>query len=193
MHLLVGSADLAAGRWDRAEEHADAAAATRPRRGPAGASRARWRRTPRSRRDDVEVAVARAKEALRGARQSDQAEVQCEALEVLGRAERGRDPAVAEVAFQEAHDIAAAAGLALWRVRALQELGTIDLFVTLDLHRLEEARREAVALGALATAAVVDLQLSAPCTKSGASSTWRSPPPVGARTRPGGCAWRRCR
>jgi DNA-binding CsgD family transcriptional regulator len=46
-------------------------------------------------------------------------------------------------------------------VRALQELGTIDLFETLEPSRLLEARRLAVELGALFTVAVVDLQLGA--------------------------------
>ena len=97
----------------------------------------------------------------RGARKTGQVAVECEALEVIGRAERGRDVAKAEAAFTEAHDIAAAAGLRLWQVRALQELGTIDLFVSLAPDRLLEARRVAVSLGALATAAVIDLQLGA--------------------------------
>jgi hypothetical protein len=77
--------------------------------------------------------------------------VQCEALEVLGRIERGRDITTAERHFQEAYDTATANGLAVWRVRALQELGTIDLFDSLDMHRLLQAREEATALGALAT------------------------------------------
>jgi ATP/maltotriose-dependent transcriptional regulator MalT len=49
----------------------------------------------------------------------------------------------------------------LWRVRALQELGTIDMFDTLATDRLEEARRTAERVGALSLAAVVDLQLAA--------------------------------
>jgi ATP/maltotriose-dependent transcriptional regulator MalT len=67
----------------------------------------------------------------------------------------------AEAAFMAARDIAAAAGLRLWQVRALQELGTIDLFGSLSPDRLLEARRMAVSLGALSTVAVVDLQLGA--------------------------------
>ncbi|WP_410971169.1 hypothetical protein, partial [Salmonella sp. SAL04269] len=43
----------------------------------------------------------------------------------------------------------------------MQELGTIDMFQTLATARLEEARREALQTGALATAALVDLQLAA--------------------------------
>ena len=49
-----------------------------------------------------------------------------------------------------------------------------------------------VELGALATAAVVDLQLSAVHDERGELDL-PSPPPAGARTRPGGGACRRCR
>jgi DNA-binding CsgD family transcriptional regulator len=57
--------------------------------------------------------------------------------------------------------VASGHSLALWRIRAMQELGTIDMFQTLATARLEEARQEALAAGALATAALVDLQLAA--------------------------------
>jgi DNA-binding CsgD family transcriptional regulator/tetratricopeptide (TPR) repeat protein len=161
VHLLLGAAGLAAGRWADAEQHADAAIALDPsdvarrarsRALAAQAAMSRW---------DADAAAASARSALDDATATGQVEVQCEALEVLGRAERGRDLAAAELAFQRAYDIADRAGLALWRVRALQELGTVDLFDSLDVDRLEEARREAIALGALATVAVIDLQLAA--------------------------------
>ena len=81
-------------RWDRAEQHAEAAATLAPDVSPAGAGqRARRARRDgpgrgRGRRGSGQggVAAARARASL--------VEVQCEALEVLGRAERGRDPAV---------------------------------------------------------------------------------------------------
>ena len=71
------------------------------------------------------------------------------------------DTEAATSAFEEALRVATEAGLALWRVRALQELGTIDLFGSLATERLTEARRAAVEVGALALAAVIDLQLAA--------------------------------
>ena len=67
----------------------------------------------------------------RKAEQPTKPEVQCEALEVIGRAQRVHDTQAAEAAFEEALRVATDAGLALWRVRALQELGTIDLFESL--------------------------------------------------------------
>jgi len=161
VHLVLGTAELAAGRWDAAEEHATAARTltgsdpARLARGDALAAQAAIGR------NDLDTAVALATAALEGARRTAQAAVECEALEVIGRAERGRDVVKAEAAFAEAHDIAAAAGLRLWQVRAMQELGTIDMFGSLAPERLLEARRMAVSLGALATAAVVDLQLGA--------------------------------
>src|SRR5438552_19088898 len=42
-----------------------------------------------------------------------------------------------------------------------QELGTIDMFETLGTARFEEARREALAAGAISMVAMVDLQLAA--------------------------------
>ena len=144
-------------------------------------------------RNDLDTAVALATAALEGARETGQLAVECEALEVIGRAERGRDVTKAEAAFTEAHDIAAAAGLRLWQVRALQELGTIDLFMSLAPDRLLEARRVAVALGALATAAVIDLQLGALYDERGDLAESLEPRRRAARRRhaAGGC--RRCR
>ena len=121
---MLGAAELGAGRWDAAEEHASAARTltasdlARLARGDALAAEAAVGR------NDLDTAVALATAALEGARETDQVAVECEALEVIGRAERGRDVTKAEAAFTEAHDIAAAAGLRLWQVRALQELGT---------------------------------------------------------------------
>ena len=97
----------------------------------------------------------------RPAEATDEWRVQCEAIEAIGRAERGRDVVAADVAFQRAHDIAAAHGLGVWRVRALQELGTIDMYQTLAVDRLLDARRVATEIGALAMVAILDLQLAA--------------------------------
>ena len=52
-------------------------------------------------------------------------------------------------------------GLTVWRVRALHELGTIDLLRGGGVDRLEQARALALALGALATVAVLDVQIAA--------------------------------
>lgn len=84
----------------------------------------------------------------------------CEAWEVMGRLRRPTDLHGAAAAFAAAHATARAAGLALWEVRALHELGTVDMFLSGRPDRLEEAHRAATALGALTTRAVLDVQLA---------------------------------
>ncbi len=89
------------------------------------------------------------------------AEIRCRALELLGRVRRARDLDGARDAFEQALATADAAGLAVWRLRALHELGTIDMFDHAGADRLSEARRIAAELGAASTGAVIDLQLTA--------------------------------
>jgi DNA-binding CsgD family transcriptional regulator/tetratricopeptide (TPR) repeat protein len=161
VHLVLGAADLAAGRWDDAEAHAsDAKALTRGDRARTARADALAAHAAMG-RIEPDVAATLARSALDGARDTEQPEVQCEALEVIGRIERGRDLAAAEAAFTEALDVATRAGLRVWRARAMQELGTVDMFGDLSPHRLDAAQRLAVEAGALAMAAVVDLQLGA--------------------------------
>ena len=88
-------------------------------------------------------------------------EVACQALEVRGRVARLSDLTAARALFEQALSIAQLNQLSLWQVRAMHELGTIDMFDHAGTERLVEARRTAAEFGALSTAAVVDLQLSA--------------------------------
>jgi DNA-binding CsgD family transcriptional regulator len=161
VRLAMARAAMAAGRWDQADDHLAAA------RAAVSEDRNRLARilaavaAAAMGRDDAATALPLARQALVEGEATDQPEVQCEALEVIGRAERGRDIAAAEAAFDLDHRVASEHGLAVWRIRAMQELGTIDMFQTLATGRLEEARREALQAGAVATAAVVDLQLAA--------------------------------
>ncbi len=90
-------------------------------------------------------------------------DVRCHALVVLGRAERVYSLDRAKAAFEDARACADAYGLPLWRLRALHELGTIDLFDHAGSRRLEEAREAAEDLGAVSMVAVLDVQLSAAC------------------------------
>jgi DNA-binding CsgD family transcriptional regulator len=89
------------------------------------------------------------------------AEVRCQALEIIGRGERPRDLAAAQDAFERALGIAVTHALPLWRLRALHELGTIELYRHNGADRLSQARQQAEELGAMSTAAVLDLQLAA--------------------------------
>jgi DNA-binding CsgD family transcriptional regulator len=88
-------------------------------------------------------------------------EVRCHALELVGRSERLHDLDAAQDAFERALALAESAGLPFWRLRALHELGTIELFDHAGTVRLRQARETAAELGALSTAAVLDLQLAA--------------------------------
>ena len=111
--------------------------------------------------DDQDLAVPLARTALAAAERLDLPEVACEALEVLGRSERWRDLEAAETAFGRGYAIAEQHGLRLWRIRALHQLGTIDLLGFGGTDRLEEARELALGCGALATVADLDVQICA--------------------------------
>lgn len=109
----------------------------------------------------LDDATALATAALARAERVELAEVMCEALEVIGRCARSHDLEAAEAAFARAYAIADQRGLTVWAVRALHELGTIDLLDHGGIDRLEAARELAASAGALATAAVIDVQIAA--------------------------------
>ena len=87
--------------------------------------------------------------------------IRCHSLELLGRIRRGSDLGAAREAFEDALATAYAAGLVVWRLRALHELGTIDMFDHAGSDRLSSARGLAAQPGAGSTGAVIDLQLAA--------------------------------
>ncbi|MBW3547740.1 MAG: AAA family ATPase [Actinobacteria bacterium] len=162
VYLRLARAALASTRWDEAHELLERArtetAATLDERFAARVNAVR-----------AQVAIMRepgaaaplAQAALEAAGRLGLPDVACEALEVLGRAERRLDLKAAEDAFSRALAIAESHHLTLWRARALHELGTIDMLRRAPVGRLEEARNLAVVQGALATAAVVDVQIAA--------------------------------
>lgn len=160
--LIAARAAVAAGRFTEAEEQLAVARA---------AGRARGGRGMLARIDalaaqaaigagQLPAAVALAERALAAAEQAGLAEVVCEALEVVGRARRQNDARAAEAAFERARMTAEAAGLDVWRARALHELGTVDLLHSGRLDRLNQARELALATGSLGTLAVVDFHLA---------------------------------
>ena len=109
--------------------------------------------------NDIDAARGLAESALASTQASPQ--IRCHALELLGRVLRGKDLDAARGAFEQALATAGAAGLAVWRLRALHQLGTIDMFEDARTDRLSRARRIADELGAASTGAVIDLQLTA--------------------------------
>ena len=167
LHLGIARAAIAGARW------AEAAASIEVARESAGADQAQidaCAAQVAAGRGRLEEADRLARAALRAAEDSRegrrvQPDVACEALEVLGRVARQRDLEAAERAFARAADLAGAHGLRLWRLRALHELGTIDQLRTESVDRLEQARELAVAQGALALVATLDLQIAAGLNK----------------------------
>src|SRR5205807_1560062 len=100
-----------------------------------------------------------ARAAWRAAEDSGEPEVACEALEVIGRCARIGDLTRAAEAFEQERAIAEEHGLTLWRIRALHELGTIDLINQTSIDRLLDAQRLALRAGALGMALTLDLQI----------------------------------
>jgi DNA-binding CsgD family transcriptional regulator len=161
IHLSMGRAADAAGRWPTAEHHVRCARrlggrADDERLLAAVEALAAHVAMGEHRYDDAERLAARAAEA---AVRLGLPEIECEALEVLGRRERLRDVERAEDIFTRAHARAREHGLALASIRALHELGTIDMLQRSDASRLWQASGLAYRAGALALAATVDLQL----------------------------------
>ena len=152
---------ITAGRWDDAENYLEALGSAPGLDRPAAARRAVGAAEVALARNDNAAAVGFARAALADARDHGLAEVTCRALWVIGRVERGRATDVARAAFEEAYECASRNSLPVFRIKSLQELGTIDMFETLSTARLEEARREALAAGAISMVAMVDLQLAA--------------------------------
>ncbi|MDZ5622956.1 AAA family ATPase [Nocardioides sp. HM23] len=154
LRLRLARALLVGGRWDEAE-------ATLEQAGSCDVALAHvlGARLALGRYQD-EVAAERARAALESVG-DDRPEVACEAWEVLGRAARGRDVVEAEEAFEEGFRLADRAGLVLWRCRLLAALGALELVSRRPTDdRLIAARRAALAAGAIATAARVELDLN---------------------------------
>jgi DNA-binding CsgD family transcriptional regulator len=162
LHLGIARAAIAGARW--AEADASVAIA----RASAGADAAQadaCAAQVAAGRGLLNEADALARAALTAAESGGLPEVACEALEVIGRVARQRDLDAAEQAFERAVSVATAHGLQLWRLRAVHELGTIDQLRTESVDRLQQARELAVAQGALALTATLDLQIAAGLNK----------------------------
>ena len=91
-------------------------------------------------------------------------DARCQAYEIIGRTWRLHDLDAARDAFEAALATAEQHDLPVWRLRALHELGTVDMFTRMDVDRLLEARSLGERMGALSTVAVLDLQLAATFT-----------------------------
>jgi DNA-binding CsgD family transcriptional regulator len=162
LHLGIARAAIAGARW------AEAAASIEVARGSPGVDAARvdaCAAQVAAGRGDLAEADELARSALAAADEGGLPEVACEALEVIGRVARQSDLDQAERAFARAAALASAHGLKFWQLRALHELGTIDQLRTESVDRLQQARALAVAQGALALTATLDLQIAAGLNK----------------------------
>jgi DNA-binding CsgD family transcriptional regulator/tetratricopeptide (TPR) repeat protein len=162
VHLRLARAAVAATRWTEAHEHLERAADA-----AAGISegdvavRVEVLRAHTAVVRDPGAALPLAEAALSDAERLGLHDVACEALELIGRVRRPHDLAAAEAAFSRALTLAETHRLGLWRARALHELGSIDMLEGRPVDRLAEARELALSSGALATVAVVDVQMAA--------------------------------
>src|SRR5579859_460366 len=163
VHLRLARAAVASNQWSLADKHLtsarELAAPTADARLSARIDVVSAQSALGERRFDEAVALAQA--ALESAEQVDFAEAACEALEVIGRRARQQDLDEAEAPFAQAFQIAVTHNLPVWRLRALHELGTIDMLRFGGVDRLEQARELAQQSGALGMVAILDLQLAA--------------------------------
>jgi DNA-binding CsgD family transcriptional regulator len=160
-HLRMGQAAVSASRWPMARHHIEAAV---------GLAAAQMDPNLSARAAVLSADVALAGDDLDGARQTAEQvlamadadpDVRCHAFEIVGRTRRLHDLPAAAAAFGAALATAEQTNLPIWRLRALHELGTVDMFERVDTGRLLEARRLGEEMGALSTVAVLDLQLAA--------------------------------
>ena len=93
------------------------------------------------------------------ATEADRPELACEALETLGSCARLRDLDAAAAAFRRALD--SAGRLPVHRLRILNELGTVEMLRDARSDRLEQARAEALRVGAVGLATGIGANLAA--------------------------------
>lgn len=165
VHLRLARAALTGSDADVAEQHLERARACAADGGLAALAARADAITARvaSLRGDLDRARDLALRALRAAEELSLHEVRCEALEEIGRVARTHDAEEADRAFEAALRVAEEQDLAVWRVRALFELSTIDLYLVRSDERMMATRDLAWSSGALATAAQVDLHLAHWC------------------------------
>ena len=94
-----------------------------------------------------------AEQAVTAAEEAGDPELSCEALELLAMALRPRDLTTAAHVLRRELAVAERAGLVLWRLRALNELGNVEALRDARGDRLWRAHELAVRVGALDTAA----------------------------------------
>jgi DNA-binding CsgD family transcriptional regulator len=163
VHLLLARAAVGAGVPAEAGQHLDAASGL----GILGPRRIAQVRIVRA---AAVIAGASAERLALSARLAEQAvaaaaevgdpELSCEALELLAMSLRPRDLTAAARVLRRELAVAERAGLVLWRLRALNELGTVEAMRDARGDRLCRAYELAVRVGALDTAASILINLA---------------------------------
>jgi len=163
VHLLLARAAVGAGVPADAEQHLDAVG---------GLSILSPRRTAQLRIVRAAAVMAGgnpgrlvlsgrlAEQAVTAAEESGDPELSCEALELLAMSLRPRDLTAAAGVLRRELAVAERAGLVLWRLRALNELGTVEAMRDTYGDRLCRAYELAVRVGALDTAASTLINLA---------------------------------
>ncbi len=163
VHLRLAGAAVTAARWEVAAQQL---AAALPLVEATGSSSLRAELSLR----EGELAIGsgdhagaehKARAALDLARRARTPDVECAALQLLGRCARRTSLESAEAWFRDALATADAHERAVWRLHALHELGTIRLLDRSAVGTLVEAQVLAESLGAMATAAILDVELAA--------------------------------
>jgi DNA-binding CsgD family transcriptional regulator/tetratricopeptide (TPR) repeat protein len=163
VHLTIASAAATAARWELAAGHLAAARSTVQSKPSVslGAELHLREGEVALGTGDVPGAERSAWAALDEATRHGNADVECAALQLLGRCARRSSLEAAEAWFRRALEAADRHGLAVWKLRALHELGTIALLARAEVDDLLEAQGLAESLGAMATAAILDIEIAA--------------------------------
>ncbi len=108
----------------------------------------------------IEAAIDHANRAVERSRPDQHPEVLCEALCIVGRLGRLRDPAASAAAFRRASQVAAEFGLRPWRVEAEFGLGTAESLEQEWSARISSARDLALDSGLLMQAGGAEIILA---------------------------------
>jgi len=164
VRLLLARAAIATADWRAATGYVDRARRTCPEDAAVAAEAAVLAAHVALGTTRPEVAVEAEHAAARAvglAREAGRADLECEALEVLGLCARMRNLDDANAALERALRRAREAGLPAQWLHTLNELGSVELLRDARGDRLEEARQEALRVGALGLATSIELNLAA--------------------------------
>jgi predicted ATPase/DNA-binding CsgD family transcriptional regulator len=163
VHVRLAESATSASRWKVAAEHLTQASRLLDHRASPQlrASLAIQQAELALGTSELGVAELRAREAMDLAIPERLADCECASLQLLGRVARRSSLELATGWFRQGLEVAERHGLTMWRQRALYELGTISLLDRSEVEDLLAAQRLAGELGAMATVAVLDLEIAA--------------------------------